>query len=153
MLQRTSDRFNNPVGDAIRRETDRSFDALLEGSPDPLSSDLFEDTVKIRSVQDFSPSQAVGFVFLLKQAIRERVADQLQENGVMTELLALESRIDELALQVFDAYTRCRKKIHEIRTSELKNHIALLQQCLGPVQDSTSVRQRRAARSEGVTER
>jgi hypothetical protein len=153
MLQSGIDRFRNPVGDAIRRETERAFEILLKGSSAPPASGLFEDVVKIRSVQDFSASQAITFVFSLKQAIREQLSDQLGENGMATELLAFESRIDELALQVFESYVSCREKIHDIRTSELRNRISHLQRCLDPVRNGVGLQRCKATDSEVVNKR
>ena len=134
-VKRCNDRFNNPVGHAIVRETESIYDTLLEGSPNSLSSSSFDDIVKIRSVQDFSPSQSVVFVFLLKKAIREQVATELQQDAIAAELLSLESRIDELALHTFDAYMRCREKIHEIRVNEIKNRTLKLLDRINPAAD------------------
>ena len=96
--------FSNPVGATLARELPFLYDALLH-TPDPevIASHL-DPIIRIRAVQDFSPAQAVGFVFMLKDVIREQFEKGSRENGPPQELLAIESRIDELALQAFDVY-------------------------------------------------
>jgi len=120
-LKRGKDRFQNPVGYAIARGTEGIYDALIEGSASDVLSSTIDSIIKIRAVQDFSPSQAVVFVFLLKKAIREQLAAEMRENGLSRQLLTFESKIDELALLTFDSYMRCREKIHDIRVNEIRN--------------------------------
>ncbi len=120
-LKREKDRFNNPVGYAITRGTEDIYDALIEGSGPTVLSSAVDGIVRIRSVQDFSASEAVAFVFLLKTAIRDVFAVQMRENGFVEQLLAFESAIDELALFTFDSYMKCREKIHNIRINEIEN--------------------------------
>jgi hypothetical protein len=79
-----------------------------------------DSILKIRSVQDFSPSKAVGFVFLLKRAIGETLKSELCKEPVFDEWLKLQSRIDDLALQAFDIYMGCREKICEIRVDRAR---------------------------------
>ena len=118
-LQQESDRFINPVGRIISQETKTIYDELLhDRNLEKLTASLNE-IIRVRSVQDFSPSQAIGFIFLLKQAVREELASEIAENPTSKELLDFESRIDDLALLAFDIYTQCREKIHEIRVHEV----------------------------------
>ena len=119
-LKREKDRFINPVGSTISQEMEAVYDELLQEMNSDKLADSLDNIIKIRSVQDFSPSQAVAFVFLLKQAIREELEDEIQEKRILDELLALESQIDKLALLAFDIYMQCREKIHEIRLNEVK---------------------------------
>ena len=73
-LKKERDRFQNPVGHTILKRTKDLLDALQNGMGPEGFFPLLEDVIKIRSVQDFSPSQAVGIIFLLKKAIREKLA-------------------------------------------------------------------------------
>ena len=119
-FQQEKDRFINPVGYTISREIEVLYDELLQGmNPDKLYASL-DNIIRIRAVQDFSPSQAIAFVFLLKKAVRETLASELRDNQFFEELLKFESRIDELALLAVDIYTKCREKIYEIRVNEVK---------------------------------
>jgi ferredoxin len=76
--------------------------------------------LKIRSVQDFSPSKAVGFIFQLKKAIEETLKGEICREQNIEAWRAFQSRIDALALQAFDAYMNCREKICEIRVNQAK---------------------------------
>ena len=119
-LKREKDRFVNPVGQTISREIRALYDGLIQGiSTDQLPSSL-NNIIRIRSVQDFSPSQAIGFIFLLKKAIREVLESGIQEKQVLEEWLEFQSRIDQLTLLAFDIYMECREKICEIRVNEAK---------------------------------
>jgi hypothetical protein len=73
--------------------------------------------IRIRSVQDFTPSETVGFVFRLKDVIREVVGEVGEEN----DFGDLESRIDRVALLAFEKYTECREQLHRVRNREIES--------------------------------
>jgi len=119
-LKQKKDRFMNPVGYTIGKETEALFQELLQGmDPNRLSASLNE-LIKIRSVQDFSPSEAVGLVLLLKRAIGEVLKSEIQKEQFVEEWLQCYSKIDQVALQAFDIYMDCREKICEVRVNRAK---------------------------------
>ncbi len=119
-LKQEKDRFINPVGYTIAQETEVLYQELLSGmNYDKLSTSL-DNIIRIRAVQDFSPSQAVSFVFLLKKAIRDELEKEIKEDKLSEELMKFELKIDELALLAFDIYMKCREKIYQIKVGELK---------------------------------
>lgn len=120
VMRKEKDQFTNPVGSTFSRGIEVLFKSLCEGSRDEKCQASLDSILKIRSVQDFSPSKAVGFVFLLKRAIGETLKNEICKEPVMDEWLKFQSRIDELALQAFDIYTDCREKICEIRIKQAK---------------------------------
>ena len=71
-------------------------------------------------MQNFSPSKAVGFIFLLKKAIEETLRSEIHKEPVREEWLDVNSRIDEMALRAFDLYMDCREKICEIRVNKAR---------------------------------
>jgi len=110
------------VGAALSRITDQLFDLLVD--KDLLWEEagrILDDFVRIRAVQQFSPSHAVGFVFLVKRAVREHLSQDLTNAELWQELLVFESKVDNLALLSFDLYMRCREKLFEIRATEIRN--------------------------------
>ena len=118
LLKKEKDRFINPVGSTISREIETLFQELLQDmNSDRLSASL-SAILKIRSVQDFSPSKAVGFIFLLKKSIQEILGSGIQKESVLEEWLKFHSKIDELALLAFDIYMDCREKICEIKVNK-----------------------------------
>lgn len=119
-LRRERDRFINPVAYTISQEIGVLYEELLGGmDPDRISRSL-ENIMKIRSVQDFSPSEGVAFVLLLKKTIREKLGSEISDVSIFAEWSALESKIDAMALLAFDIYMKCREKIYEIKVNEVK---------------------------------
>ncbi|MCL0053034.1 RsbRD N-terminal domain-containing protein [Dehalococcoidales bacterium] len=116
LFSQEKDRFANPVGYTISREIEVLYEELVDGMNfDKLSASL-DNIIKIRAVQDFSPSQAIAFIFLLKKAVKEELADEIGGNW----WLKFESRIDKLALLAFDIYMKCREKIYQIKVNKVK---------------------------------
>jgi len=120
LLRKGKDQFTNPVGSTICRETEVLFGKLCEGIQDERCQASLNSILRIQSIQDFSPSKAVGFVFLLKRAIGEILKSEICKESVIDEWLDFQSRIDDLALQAFDIYMDCREKICEIRVNQAR---------------------------------
>jgi len=120
MMRKDKNQFTNPVGSTLSREIEVLLKNLCEGSQDEKCQVSLDSILKIRSVQDFSPSKAVGFIFLLKRAIGETLKNEMCKGSVMDEWLEFQSRIDDLALQAFDIYMDCREKIYEIRINQAR---------------------------------
>lgn len=118
--RRQKDRFANPVGAAIRESAEALFDAFLAWDDAEQVSNALETLVRIRSVQNLKPSQALCFVYLLKKVLRETYRQELAETGGLDELLTFETRIDNMALIAFDLYDRTREQIFNLRVEEVK---------------------------------
>jgi len=136
-LKKQKDAIANPVGNTIGEGVASIFDELLGESESEQMSLFLDNIVRVRAVQDFSPAKAVGFIFGLKAVIREVLRDELKgeffQGHVYEALVAFEAKIDVLALQCFDVYTKCREQIFEIRVSEVKNQSARLLKLAGMV--------------------
>jgi RsbT co-antagonist protein rsbRD N-terminal domain len=113
-LSREKDRFRNPLGATIREELAAIVDVLLDGGGAEAVAGPLDAIVRVRAVQEFSPAEALGFVFQLKQAVAELAG----RDGTAAELLELHARIDELALQAFAVYVGCRERVFELRARE-----------------------------------
>jgi hypothetical protein len=113
-----SDPFHNPVGAALERGTAAILGYLLEGGDrDALAAEL-QQLIRIRAVQQFTSSQAIGFVFLLKDEVRERLGDEVAARGLHGEQLAFESGIDEVAMVCAELYVQAREQLFQ---SQLKS--------------------------------
>lgn len=126
LLKNEKNRFTNPVGYAISDGIEGLLRGLLDemdSKADDIRAPFLDNIIRIRAVQDFTPSQAISFIFLLKNVIREELKTKIHENGIAKELFTLESRIDGLALLSFDIYMKCREKIYELRVNELKKRM------------------------------
>ena len=123
-LKQQRDRFANPVGTAISQEMERLFQGIVEGVETDKVYPSLERIIRIRAVQDFTPAQAVAFMFMLKGIIRAELGRDLRDQDLVDQLLAFESRIDELGLLAFEIYMKCREKLYEIRMNETRNQVS-----------------------------
>jgi len=121
---REKDRFANPVGHRMREGAGGLFAALLDDGPaDRVRSEL-KSIIEIRAVQALSASEAVGFVFGLKAAIRSELDPAVTDSRWSAEWLALEDRIDRMALVAFDVFVECREQVCELRVAEVKRRVS-----------------------------
>jgi hypothetical protein len=123
-FQRQKDPFANPVGHSLRVGTRAILESIIAGIDGDHISRPLTDIIKIRAVQQFTASQAVGFVFLLKDAIREQLGDAADDAPIVTELVDLEHVIDRLALVAFDLFVQCREQLFELRVNEVKRSVS-----------------------------
>ncbi len=130
-LKKEKDRFDNPVAYQFRQGIEGIYEALLHGMGRDKVSSVLDRIISIRAIQDFSPSGAIAFIFLLKKVIREKLKREIRENGISNELLELESRIDGLALLSFDVYMKRREKLYELRVNEVKQRVSGLLRMAG----------------------
>jgi hypothetical protein len=119
-LKNQKDRFTNPVGHTIQQGITHILDELVQGVDLDRVSPFLDNILRVRAVQDFTPSQAVAFIFSLKDVVREEIEGEKNLTVSCDELHRLDSRIDKLALASFDIFMKCREKLYEIRANELK---------------------------------
>lgn len=123
-LKKEKDLFDNPVGQRLSQGLRGLLQAFLtEMDRDQVLANL-DEILRIRAIQDFAPSQALAFIFLLKNVIREELAPELKGGQYSQELQELEARIDGLALLGFDVYTQRREQLHQVRINEIRNRVS-----------------------------
>ena len=108
-VREQADRFRNPVGYTFRQSLQILAEEVLGGMDRTRIAQALDSIIRIRAVQDFSAAEAVGFVFLLRNAVAaepERRTPQFHEN------------VDTVALMAFDVYMNCREQIAAIRGRE-----------------------------------
>jgi hypothetical protein len=129
-LKKEQDRFRNPVGYTIGKAIGELARGLVSGRKAEELAEALDNIVRVRAVQDFKPSQAVGFIFLLKAAVRQELGAETLNDDSFGQWQMIEAKVDELALLVFDTYEECRRQIHEIQANELRNRTMKLLQRL-----------------------
>jgi hypothetical protein len=134
---RQKDRFQNPVGAAIIEATRDLFDQMLDWKDAEAMAQSLDKLIRIRSVQDFSPSQAINFVFLLKKLLRDEFFSDLKAQGRLEDLLRFEAKVDNLAMMSFDIYTKSREMIYRMRVDEVKRSQSSLLRKAGMIADVT----------------
>ncbi len=119
-LKKQKNQFANPVGHTISEGIEGLFDGLLEEADSDRVSPFLDNIIRVRAIQDFTPSEAIGFIFLLKKVIRESLQKEIREHQMYDELLRLESRIDDLVRISFDVYMKCREQVYDLKANEVK---------------------------------
>ena len=80
---------------------------------------LVDPVIRIRSIQDFTPSKAVRFIFDLKDIIRSQVPEH-GDSGITKAYDTLDRRIDAVGLVAFDIYMQCREQIYDLKANEMR---------------------------------
>lgn len=138
-VRTSTDPFANPVGSTTRGCLGVLFDAVigLDASPREVKTAL-DDLIRLRAVQDFTPSQAVGPLFLLKNILRDALLNPdsakpkgkagredpphvfLPSREILDGCFEAEARLDSLALLALDLYSADRERIFRMRVDEVK---------------------------------
>jgi len=80
ILNKSKNKFDNPVGVATYESLESVIDILCQNMEQTENKDLDEElieqaldsVIRIRAVQNFSASKAVGFVFELKDIVKKK---------------------------------------------------------------------------------
>ncbi len=122
MLNNQSDPFSNPIGTSTSQSLEAVFDELLKGVDYESMNSFLDPIIRIRAVQNFTPSGAVSFVFFIKNIIREILKKEISEKIVTDkELLDFDQKVDEVTLIAFDIYMGCREQIFTYRANHVKS--------------------------------
>jgi hypothetical protein len=118
-FKKQKDPFANPIGSTISSGLQNLFSILAEERDLEEAAKPLEEIVKIRAVQDFSPSSAISFIYIFKNIVREELAGEKNREEVLGILAGLDAKIDRIALMAFDLYMDCRERLHQIRVNEV----------------------------------
>jgi predicted component of type VI protein secretion system len=125
-LRTKKNQFDNPVAHRITSGIEGIFSQILNDDEEKDVSPFLDKVIRVRAVQDFSPSQAVAFIFDLKRLVREELGEDIREGQLSEELWRLEEEIDKISLQALDIYMKCREEIYELRVNEVKRSVSRL---------------------------
>jgi hypothetical protein len=113
-LSGEQDPFRNPAGHVLKESLTMLARELLGEMDEKAMAPALDALVRLRAVQDFRPSDALRFIFDLREVVAEVTGEVPR---------ALENRIDELALMAFDQYMACRDQIAGLRQKELRSRM------------------------------
>ncbi|NJB69043.1 hypothetical protein GGQ74_002737 [Desulfobaculum xiamenense] len=134
-------KWGNPVGVNIHAAIEGIYDELLKAEADERLAPYIDTVVRIRAVQDYTPSEATAILMLLKHVVRELVRNEVRESGegyspeLVQDLWDFESKVDTVVLIAFDIYTKCREKLFELRLADSKQRFSGLLRRAGLVCD------------------
>lgn len=124
-LRTRQDQFCNPVGEITSTVAGHLYDAVAgEHVLADRVREALERFVRLRSVQDFPPSQGLGIIYVFKHIVREALLPVFVKEGKVAEFLEAESRLDTLALMAFDMYLASRETLAEQRIKEIRDQHA-----------------------------
>jgi len=125
------DKFANPVGGNIREALGRLLPLLIEGAARDKLLPPLEQMMSIRSVQEFTPSQAIAPLNAVKHITREVFAADKERRQLVHELYDFDFAVDLAVLAAFDVYTQYRERLYQVRIKEIKsgNHILTGSRC------------------------
>lgn len=125
------DTFANPVGGNIRQALGELFPLLSKGADSKEFTQPLEQIMSIRSVQEFTPSQAVSPLNAVKHITREIFAADKERKHLVAELYDFEFAVDLAMLAAFDIYMHYRERLYQVRINEIKSgsHILTDSKC------------------------
>ncbi len=115
------DSFANPVGGTIRDALKKIFSLLSENQDSSSFKEPLSRIMHLRSVQDFTPSQAVAPLNAVKHITRDVLASDKETKELISQLYDFEFSVDLAVLAAFDLYVECREKIYQIRIDEIRS--------------------------------
>lgn len=125
------DKFANPVGGNLREGLQSLFLLLAKGAdPDKFTAPL-EQIISIRSVQEFTPSQAVAPLNGVKHIVREVFEVDKERKHLVGALYDFEFSVDLAVFAAFDIYMKYRERLYQVRINEIRsgNHVLADSRC------------------------
>jgi hypothetical protein len=122
-LKSQKDQFANPVGQTTLKGLEAVFDEVVSGMDHKSIVSFLDPIIRIRAVQDFTPSQAVAFILDLKKVIREKLKKELKTPETSAGLAEIDANIDRLCLIGFDIFVGCRQAIYQLKVDTERKKI------------------------------
>ncbi len=125
------DQFANPVGGNVRESLTKLFTLLSKGEDSKEYTLPLEQIMSIRSVQEFTPSQAVAPINAVKHITREVLTADKERKHLVGELYDFEFAVDLAVLSAFDIYMQYRERLYQVRINEIRSgsHILTDSKC------------------------
>jgi len=115
ILGKDSNRFDNPVGSATHETIESVFNLIIKDFNEETLEKELDPVIRIRAVQSFSASQAVSFVFALKE-----IGENILDKSLLREFDKL---VDKIALAAFNKLMKCKEEIFLLKATESKRRI------------------------------
>jgi hypothetical protein len=110
ILGKDSNRFDNPIGAVTHETIEDVFTLIIEDFNQETLERTLDPLIRIRAVQSFSASEAVSFVFALKE-----IGEDIIDNSLIREFDKL---VDRIALASFNKLSKCKEEIYLLKATE-----------------------------------
>lgn len=114
------DQFSNPVGHAIHSEISLLFDSIINDDFQQISDSL-ANILRIRAVQDFTPSQALSFIFQFKEIAMHYLK---KSNSDISDFIELDGMIDKVLGVGINIFVGLKEQLFEIKSNEVKKRFS-----------------------------
>ncbi|MFP4194621.1 MAG: RsbRD N-terminal domain-containing protein [Desulfobacterales bacterium] len=120
----TSDPFSNPVGATLKKGIKDLFDVVTAGNFDSRAAhEALEPMIRLRALQEFTPSEALGFITDIKWIIRGDSAADQNNQAVAERLDRIAEAADRALLTAFDIYMECKKHVYDLRARQARDSV------------------------------
>lgn len=124
IFKREKDPFANPVGYNIHLGMEEVLDWFSQKEKETDIKVSLDKVVRILAIQDFTPAQAVSFLFILKEITKKRINNYFKSGDLMWKnWLDFDADVDNLMLMAMDIYTECREKLYQIKVDEANKRV------------------------------
>ncbi len=120
-FKKAPDKFANPVGGNTREALGQLFKLLTKNADPKEFVAPLDQIMRIRSIQEFSASEAVAPIHAVKHITRELLAKDSERKQFIADLYDFEFAVDLAVLAAFDLYMQCREQLYKVRIKEIKS--------------------------------
>ena len=124
----TRDPFANPVGATFKKGLEALFDIVTAERFDAgAAAEVLEPMVRVRTIQELKPSQALGFIPEIKTIVQKDLRKAHQtEKDASALLQRVEGNADKSLLVAFDIYMACKKQVFTLRAKQARESVGKL---------------------------
>ncbi|MFH1049528.1 MAG: RsbRD N-terminal domain-containing protein [bacterium] len=119
-LSVNKNQFGNPIGFTLNQELPKIYDELTGKMDNAILNLSIESIIKLRAVQDFSPSEAVGFINLLKNIVVDETQAMMTKKSFIDSYFTFEKNIEIANGIAFEKYLEMKLKLSEIKINEVR---------------------------------
>lgn len=120
-FKKEKDQFANPTGGTVRNALTSLFPLLVKGGDSETFKESLSHFMRLRTVQEFSPSHSVAPINAVKHIVREIFAADKETKDLVHDLYDFDFAVDLAMLAAFDLYMESKERVYEIRIREIKS--------------------------------
>ena len=124
LFRSQQDPFANPLGHSVREGTRGVFQTILDGMDQEKLRTHLDQIIRIRAVQQLTPTEALSFVFSLRSIVRDVIPEAGADARHRAGLTSFDEKIDEVAMAAFEIYAAMREEVSQLRVNEVKRQVS-----------------------------